>query len=707
MNYDGSIRIDSRIDSKGFNAGIKGMIASVGKLAAAIGVAFAAAKIVAFGKSAVDAASDMASALIGLQSVVEGTGNSFTEAQEFIKSFTADGLVPAKDAIIAYKNLLLRGYDTSQVEQVLNALKDSAAFGRQGQLSMGEAISRASEGLKNENSLLVDNAGVTKNVAKMWQDYADSIGTTVGALTKQQKIQAEVNGIMEETRFQAGDAAKAAGTYAGQVSALGVSFLNFKIAVGNIFIPILTKIIPLIRAVVDGLTVLFNRLALIVSIFFGVDLSTAAASTGAIADNSQAAADAQGELADNTTKAGKAAKGALAAFDQLNVLQRDNDAAGAGPDGGEVPTLPVIDTATTDKSLDSLREKIEAFRAKLLELFAPAAESFAKLREQLQPLAETIIRGLGWAWENILVPFGKWAVESFLPKFFDLLAQGARFLNAALVVLAPVFGWLFENIFKPLAGAIGHAILWLLEQWTEIFSDLAGFLELNPQLFQTLIDKINEGWEWLQRTWANAPEFFAKIWEGIIVAFNGAGTFIITNVIGGIRSAFEAAFQWIGNNFNSMFNGIISFGKKAVNTVIDFVNAMISAIVGGINAVINALNSFQVTVPEWVPGIGGNSWALGIPTVTGVKIPRLATGAVIPPNSEFVAMLGDQRGGRNLEAPEGLIRQIIREEVGIVKGEFTFSFDGSLGALVRELKPRLDKESVRIGGSLIQSGTVK
>ena len=53
-----------------------------------------------------------------------------------------------------------------------------------------------------------------------------------------------------------------------------------------------------------------------------------------------------------------------------------------------------------------------------------------------------------------------------------------------------------------------------------------------------------------------------------------------------------------------------------------------------------------------------------IPTIPEAKIPRLAQGAVIPPNREFMAVLGDQRNGRNLEAPEDLIRKIVREESG-------------------------------------------
>lgn len=62
-------------------------------------------------------------------------------------------------------------------------------------------------------------------------DYAKSIGVSSNDLTKQQKIQAEYNGIMEETRFQTGDAAKLAGTYSGSIQQLGFNFNNLKIAV--------------------------------------------------------------------------------------------------------------------------------------------------------------------------------------------------------------------------------------------------------------------------------------------------------------------------------------------------------------------------------------------------------------------------------------------------------------------------------------------
>src|SRR5690606_22192323 len=135
--YDGSIRIDSRIDERGFNRGVKSMTATVGKLAAAVAAAFAVQRVVSFGASAVKAAGELASAMTGLRSVLDGVGISFSQAQGFIDGFIADGLVPATNAINAYKNLALRGYDTTQIQKTLLALKDAAAFGRQSSLSIG------------------------------------------------------------------------------------------------------------------------------------------------------------------------------------------------------------------------------------------------------------------------------------------------------------------------------------------------------------------------------------------------------------------------------------------------------------------------------------------------------------------------------------------------------------------------------------------
>ena len=87
-----------------------------------------------------------------------------------------------------------------------------------------------------------------------------------------------------------------------------------------------------------------------------------------------------------------------------------------------------------------------------------------------------------------------------------------------------------------------------------------------------------------------------------------------------------------------------------------------------------------------------------MPSLSRSSVPRLATGAVIPPNGEFLAVLGDQRHGRNLEAPEGLIRQIVREESG--RGGGTLHISPGPG-FTRYLKYELEQENVRAGKPLV------
>lgn len=222
------------------------------ELAIAAGIAFW--KITDAIKGGIDTFNEYRASAVGLQSIVEGTGNSFAKAQAFIEAYTKDGLVPAADAATALKNLLSRGYTQTQAEDVIRRLKDSAAFGRQATLSLGDAVRSATEGLKNENSILVDNAGVTKNVSIMWKEYAETIGKSVNELTTAEKIQAEYNGIMKETRYQVGDAAKLSAEFAGAQSRGAKAVKDMSAAFGEALIPILQPALEAFTKIVVAIT---------------------------------------------------------------------------------------------------------------------------------------------------------------------------------------------------------------------------------------------------------------------------------------------------------------------------------------------------------------------------------------------------------------------------------------------------------------------
>lgn len=344
---------------------ISSSLAKIGKAAIA---AFSVTAIAKFGKECVSVASETANAWIGLNSILTGQGKSFQQAKSFINDYISDGLVPLNNAVAAYKNLALRGYSSDQIKKTMNALKNSATFARQSTYSLGDAVQTATEGLKNENSVVVDNAGVTKNVAKMWEDYAKSIGTTRDKLTQEQKIQAEVNGILEETKFQSNDAAIYANTYSGKIAQLNTAFTNMKTAIGNVIQPLAKLFVPMITAATNAITKLFTSLAGLLSLF-GLkadSVETVSNGIGDMATNADKASDAVGSVGDSASKSAKKIKKSLAGWDEINKLDDNSDSSSGsgsgsgGSSGGIKESLDVSSTVQEDTSVfTGLIEKVK------------------------------------------------------------------------------------------------------------------------------------------------------------------------------------------------------------------------------------------------------------------------------------------------------------------------------------------------------------
>lgn len=221
------------------------------QVAAAATAAFAG--IVLAIRGAIEAANEYNNAMVGLNSLAEGTGQDFGDLQAAAEDLASDGLMTVADAAASLKNLLARGFSADEAVQMLERLKDAAAFGRQSSLSLGEAVRSAAEGIKNENSILVDNAGVTKNVAVMWEEYAQEIGKSAANLTQAEKRQAEYNGIMQETAYQVGDAARYAEEFAGKQAALEAATLRVNQALGASVQSALTPLLEAVTPLVDAL----------------------------------------------------------------------------------------------------------------------------------------------------------------------------------------------------------------------------------------------------------------------------------------------------------------------------------------------------------------------------------------------------------------------------------------------------------------------
>lgn len=146
----------------------------------------------------------------------------------------------------------------------------------------------------------------------------------------------------------------------------------------------------------------------------------------------------------------------------------------------------------------------------------------------------------------------------------------------------------------------------------------------------------------------NLAETVSNWLSGVEQAFSGLVTFVSSVIAGD----WDKAWEGIKETFKGMWNSNIAIVQGAVNLIIK-----------GLNWLISQMNKIQFDVPDWVPAIGGKSIGINIPKISDIEIPRLAQGAVIPPNREFLAVLGDQRSGTNIEAPAALIKQMVMEGI--------------------------------------------
>lgn len=136
--------------------------------------------------------------------------------------------------------------------------------------------------------------------------------------------------------------------------------------------------------------------------------------------------------------------------------------------------------------------------------------------------------------------------------------------------------------------------------------------------------------------------------------FKEIGDMIVQGFINGIQTIVQKASKvWndLKTNTVQMFQNIWSGIKGVINSILGGVEKMVNGIINAFNSMGEKLGELDVDIPDWVPGVGGNHFELRMPKLGTISIPRLAQGAVIPPNKQFMAMLGDQKQGTNIETP--------------------------------------------------------
>ncbi len=335
------------------------------------------------------------------------------------------------------------------------------------------------------------------------------------------------------------------------------------------------------------------------------------------------------------------------------------------------------------------------------------------LGTQLNAISSMIVNGLAqidWVagGENLANGFNK-LLDEFDPALF------AQSISGILISILTLVTTLIENIDWPLlVQKLGQFLAGI--DWTGIIEGLAEGLGAIAGALSVVIWEILKGaWDsivdwWYDIAYEDGQFTFEGLLEGLALGvrniFSWIGEHIVQPIVKGFKKAFgiaspskvmteigEYVMQGLTNGIDSLkqkvvdiFEKLKDLIKKPINGIIGGIETLVNSVINGLNTMIKAMNKLSFDVPDWIPVIGGKKFGFNLKEISNISIPRLAQGAVIPPNKEFLAQLGDQRHGTNIEAPLDTIKQAVSEVLaemrGGVKDPIVLQLDGRTVARV-------------------------
>lgn len=264
-------------------------------------------------------------------------------------------------------------------------------------------------------------------------------------------------------------------------------------------------------------------------------------------------------------------------------------------------------------------------------------------------------------WQSISDFWNKWG-----QPIFDGINEGITttknvFLNLWETVLKPVFDKLMDvadsvwtEHLKPLLDEfldfVGTLITSVLSIYNKAIAPVVNWLVsiLGP-IVSSVLGKII-------KTVGNVISNIIDAVKNIISALKGVVLFIA----GVFTGDWKKAWQGVKKIFKGVWDALVDIAKTPINLIIGLINGLTGAVEDAINWIIDGINELSFTTPDWLPGdLGGQTFGFDLSQIDIPEIPKLAQGAVIPPNSEFLAVLGDQKRGTNIEAPLDTITQAV------------------------------------------------
>lgn len=409
------------------------------------------------------------------------------------------------------------------------------------------------------------------------------------------------------------------------------AFARLKGALLTLAQPLVNVIVPAFTTLANILTRVISLIAQAMSALFGTTIEQSAEA----AENLYNETEALEGVGDAAKKAGKS----MASFDEINQLS-GGATGGAGGGGTSASTIQ------PDFSfLDSLNDRLDQIAKAVLLIGAGFA--LWKIGSALPGMLGDILTKVG----GLAVAVGGFIL--LWNGLTDAWENGVDWGNVAEMIAgaaAAVTGLYLA--FGKMGAGIGLVISGIAMFITGIQDMMKNGMNLE-NLLLTIAGILSAGIGISIMTGSWIPLLIAGIASILLAIVNLAGEGDM--LIQGLKDVFGGLIDFVVGVFTGdwtrAWNGVVKIFKGIWNTILSIVGSVVNLIIDGINWLISKLNTIQFSIPDWVPGIGGKSYGINISPVEKWEIPYLAQGAVIPPNREFLAVLGDQKQGTNIETP--------------------------------------------------------
>ncbi len=415
--------------------------------------------------------------------------------------------------------------------------------------------------------------------------------------------------------------------------------------------PLVEVVIPAFTLLVQLLTRLVSAAAQLFSWLFGKSIANTKKAASGLYQETEAL-DALGGSAEE-------AKKSLAGFDELNVLP-GKDGAAANTDVS-APDFD-FDAALSEERLKGILGLVKTVAVGLLAW--KLANSLLDGLQKFAGLLLAIDGGIGLAeatmdawtngvtWENFLAMLGRGAeLTAGLALAFGKAGAGVGLIVTGLTLLVTAFhdaaqnGWNLQNTLMAIAAIIatGLGIALLIGSWIPLL--IAGIAALLLAIVVAC---------------GNGEELIAEL----------------KNILTGFLEFFTGVFT---GDFGKALEGLKKIFKSAWNVIVICFESAVNIIIKGLNWLIEKINSIHFDVPGWIRGVGGKSWSPNLSSIREIKLPRLATGTVVPPNREFLAVLGDNKKEPEIVSPVSTLKEAflaaLKESGGGAGGKATIILD--------------------------------